>query len=233
MPARSRWSSQLKQPPEGIRNTKAAPKVRPSLLEQLVCNRAMPDRDPVATPFGTFTWNDPCWESEPVSAPVLGRAPVKVQIFDVEADDLLASDEVAALRRFLALPQERSAEIIPHLWRYYQDVLEAIGPEDITIISDPSKIWDHVQPRWVSLNRDEDGVVYISVESECDWEIEHGLQLVLQNGDRWVRVSDYSGHLTDGRAWGKRVLDEWMQDPNKTLPVRGSKDFNAARRDQK
>jgi hypothetical protein len=193
----------------------------------------MSERSFVSTGFGTFTWNDPCWESGPISVPLLGDAPLRIQIFDVEADDLLAPDEAAALRRLLALPRERSAEIVPHLWRYYQDILEAIGPEDIPAISDPSAIWSHVQPRWISLYRDEDGVVYVSVESECDWEIEHGLQLVLQNGDRWVRVSDYSGHLTDGRAWGKSVLDEWMKDPNKTLPVRGSEDFNAAKRDRK
>jgi hypothetical protein len=155
-----------------------------------------------------------------------------VQIFDVEADELLALDEAAALQRFLALPPERSTEIIPHLWRYYQDVLQAIGPEDMPEIAEPSSIWAHVQPRWASLNRDDDGLVYVSIESECDWEIEHGLQLVLQNGDRWVRVSDYSGHLTDGEAWGKSVLDEWMKDPNAKLPVRGSKDFNAAKRDR-
>lgn len=193
----------------------------------------MPNGSPLSTPFGAFTWNDPCWESEPISVPVLGNAPVRVQIFEVGAQELLASDEAAALDRFLALPEERSAEIVPHLWRYYQDVLDAIGPDDMPAIPDPSLIWNHVQPRWISLNRRDDGLVYVSVEGECDWEIEHGLQLVLQNGDRWVRVSDYSGHLTDGDAWGKSALDEWMKDPAETLPVRGSKEFNAAKRDRK
>jgi len=193
----------------------------------------MIEKSPVSTAFGTFTWNDPCWESEPISVPVLGGAPVRVQIFEAEATDLFAPDEAGALQRFLALPRERSAEIIPHLWRYYQDVLKAIGPEDMPEIAEPSDIWAHVQPHWISLGRGEDGLVYVSIESECDWEVEHGLQLVLQNGDRWVRVSDYSGHLTDGAAWGKSALDEWMKDPNAMLPVRGSEDFHAARRDRK
>ena len=193
----------------------------------------MIERSPAVTPFGTFTWNDPCWESDPISVPLFNGSTLKVQIFDRDADDLFAPREEEALQRFLSLPSERATETIPHLWRYYQDVFAAVGPPDIPRIAGPSKILDHAQPRWISLHQDENEVVYISIEGECDWEIEHGIQLVLQNGDRLVRVSDCSGHLTDGRAWGKRVLDEWMKDPSKTLPVRGSEDFNAARQDRK
>lgn len=108
--------------------------------------------------------------------------------------------------------------------------MESVGPPDIPEIAADSDIWDHVQPRFVSLDADENGTIYVNIEAECDWEIEHGLQLVLQNGDRSVRVSSYSGHLTDGRAYGRRVLDLWMDDPLATLPVRSLSEKLAARR---
>ena len=120
----------------------------------------------------------------------------------------------------MGLPQSYRKEILPHLWRYYQDEWENVGPPYVPAIAGPSAIWDHVQPRFISVEQDEQGVSYIDVEAECDWEIEHGLQLILQNGTRWVRVSPYSGHLTDGRAYDKPFLDDWIADPSKTLPVR-------------
>jgi len=169
--------------------------------------------------------------SEPISVPLFSGAEVRIQIFPERDgdEDFLQADQLEALQRFLALPEARSAEVTPHLWRYYQDIRASVGPPDIPEISDPSTIWLHVTPRFVTPEQDESGVVYISVEAECDWEIEHGLLLVLQNGERWVRVSDYSGHLTDGRAWGKRFLDDWMSDPSKSLPVRSVDELSEAK----
>jgi hypothetical protein len=47
----------------------------------------------------------------------------------------------------------------------------------------------------------EDGRVYLSVECECSWEIEHGLQLVFRDGRAISRIGPYDGHLTgDGDA---------------------------------
>ena len=173
---------------------------------------------------------DPCWESEPICVPLFAGASVTIQIFpEGETDEhILSEDESDVLGRFLSLPQTRSDEIVPHLWQYYQDIRARVDPDEIVNIPDPADIWKHVQPRSVSVNRDERGVPYIDIEANCDWEPEHGLQLVLQNGTRWVRVSDYSGHLTDGRAYGKRFLDDWIADPSKTLPVRSLDELLAA-----
>ena len=181
-------------------------------------------------PFGPFTWENPCWMSGPVPVPLFAGAAVRIQVFSEEnVERVLSEDEITVLQRFFALPQSRGAEIIPHLWRYYQDMWASVGPPDIPKIADASTIWDHVHPRFVSPDQDEDGIPYVIVEALCDWEIEHGLQLVLQQGTRRVRVSDSSGHLTDGRAWGKRFLDSWMADPARTLPVRSSDELSSAR----
>jgi len=139
-----------------------------------------------------------------------------------ERDDaeVLQPDEVEALQRFLALPQEHGLEVVPHLWRYYLDMWEMVGPPDIPEILDPSTIWSHVTPRSACVEHDEEDAPYVVVWAECDWEIEHGLQLSLREGQRWVRVSPYSGHLTDGRAYDPESLDDWIADPLERLPVR-------------
>ena len=37
---------------------------------------------------------------------------------------------------------------------------------------------------------------------ECEWEQEHGLQLVFRQGKKLTRVSDQDGHLTKADAYG-------------------------------
>src|SRR5262249_10938237 len=148
------------------------------------------------TALGPFEWDGAVWASAPIPVPLFGGVPVTICIFaESEGEDaVLSKDQVEALQKFLSLPQSRAAEIIPHLWAYYQELWHAVGPPELPGISEPTTIWRHVEPRWLLLERDEQGVVHLSIEGECDWEPEHGLQLVLQNGDRWVRVSDCSGH---------------------------------------
>lgn len=48
-----------------------------------------------------------------------------------------------------------------------------------------------------------DSVEALSIECECAWEPEHGLQLVFASGERLSRVSPYDGHLT----WASTVAD--------------------------
>ena len=38
------------------------------------------------TEFGPFTWDDPCWLSQPIPVPLFGGAPVQIQLFE-ERDD--------------------------------------------------------------------------------------------------------------------------------------------------
>jgi hypothetical protein len=184
-----------------------------------------------STPVGPFAWQGSCWVSEPVRVPLFGDTEVRMQVFTERENEVgLAEDEIEMLQRFLRLPRSHGEKIVPHLWRYYQDIRASVHAPDIPEISNPSTIWDYVEPRFISAEGDEQGVMYIVVEAECGWEIEHGLQLVLQEGTRWVRVSSYDGHLTDGRAWARRFLDDWIADPSKTLPVRGFEDLWEAKK---
>jgi hypothetical protein len=188
----------------------------------------------VRTEFGQFTWDGGAWVSEPIATPVFGDAPLHIQVFGSDADvTLLTEQEAEVLRRFFSLPRSHAEEIVPHLWQYYRELWDSVGAPDIIEIPDGADIWRHVQPRFVGVEERNDGLLYVSVEGECDWEVEHGLQLVLQRGERWVKVSSFTGHLTDGDSYGRSALDDWMADPSAKLPRRSLADKLAVRPDRR
>ncbi len=82
---------------------------------------------------------------------------------------------------------------------YYQDFLEAVGPEDMPVIKSPSEVLNYCQP--VNLNLDADDKnrsnTFITVELDCDWEIEHGMQWTVKNDNELVFVGAYDGVSID------------------------------------
>jgi hypothetical protein len=174
-------------------------------------------------PFGVLHWDEELgwWRSEPFPLPIFEGKAARVRIDPDQPDDAsapFAEDVIEAGRAFLSLQPNALDEVSDHAWAYYD--LMRRSWEDCPIIPAGSRIWGHVTPVGMSIERREDGCAFVSVECDCDWEPEHGLQLVAQNGVRWVRVSDFSGHLTDGAAYACDALDEWMKDPTAALPLR-------------
>ncbi len=88
--------------------------------------------------------------------------------------------------------------------RYYKD-FEQFWLEDRKVIKTADQRWTHVKPGkevWVSRRAYGDKGIYVSIECECDWEREHGLQLVLENGLTVNKLGTYHGHLTNADAFG-------------------------------
>ena len=76
------------------------------------------------------------------------------------------------------------------------------------LIRAPEDVWRHVQlgdELWVQ--RAQSGRWFVSIECECDWEPEHGLQLVLEDGARVTKVGPYDGHLTNAAAYADPTLE--------------------------
>ncbi|MFA1544590.1 DUF6985 domain-containing protein, partial [Actinomadura monticuli] len=46
-----------------------------------------------------------------------------------------------------------------------------------------------------------------SLECECDWEQEHGLQMVFRDVRTVTKIGPCDGHLTNSAAWGDDSLD--------------------------
>ena len=77
--------------------------------------------------------------------------------------------------------------------------IESVGEQDWNTAMaqcDPDKIWTFVHPRNVYLEYHEKSRrMNIVLARECDWEEEHGLQLVYRDGTTLVRMSERDGHL--------------------------------------
>jgi hypothetical protein len=91
--------------------------------------------------------------------------------------------------------------------------MEAWGFEDeeSEAIKEPKDIWEHVNlgdEALVGRRARGDRGVYISLECECDWEEEHGLQIVFKHGLKINKVGPYDGHLTNSDAYGDESLED-------------------------
>jgi hypothetical protein len=49
--------------------------------------------------------------------------------------------------------------------------------------------------------------VYVSVECECNWETELGLQVVFRDGATVTKMGPYDGHLTNAAAYADPALE--------------------------
>jgi hypothetical protein len=68
-------------------------------------------------------------------------------------------------------------------------------------------VWNHLTVGPEAIVQRDDRV-YVSVECECDWEPEHGLQIVFRDGRTVTKVGPYNGHLTNNSAYGRGDLDD-------------------------
>lgn len=82
---------------------------------------------------------------------------------------------------------------------FLDDVDDDEEYESLREIKDPNHIWNFIQPAdiYVSRRAYQEQDIYVQVACECDWEQEHGLQLVFRQGKKLTRISDNDGHLTE------------------------------------
>jgi hypothetical protein len=134
------------------------------------------------------------WVSKPFEIPYFDN--LKLQILFIEAEEkayLDAGD--AALQHFMQLTSKNRMEHSALLYPYYEAVLsyEYIQPFDLKSRED---IWNFVHPSEIKVDCYEN-VWYVCISCECDWEEEHGLQLVFTNGEKLTRVGGHDGYYTD------------------------------------
>ncbi|UQU67322.1 hypothetical protein COUCH_14080 [Couchioplanes caeruleus] len=154
--------------------------------------------------LGPVTRDDDAYLSEPVPVPVLGGGPCRFAVEGYDGDEA-PEDFHAAIRTFLANGPDVLRAAAPHIFAYYRDVMTHFSPgdEDYVEIAGPADVLGHVRPGAepvVSRDRYGDGRVHVSVECECAWEPEHGLQIVFRDGRTVSKVGPYDGHLTNGSA---------------------------------
>lgn len=151
------------------------------------------------------------WESELVAIPFFNNKRLKIIFMDFlpEEDSKFITEADDALRNFLKKKSDEKLEFSNLIYQNCMDFLNAIGYDEMDQplwnIKDKNEIWNFVDPNEIFISRrhrrDED--IYINITCECEWEQEHGLQLVFRKGKQLTRVSSQDGHITEADAYGK------------------------------
>lgn len=118
-----------------------------------------------------------------------------------------------AIAAFLTIDENALKRVESDIMSYYDDVLRSVGAEepDFPRISSPDDVWTHIRfgnEPIVCRRPYGDQRVYVSVECECDWEPEHGLQIVFKGGQTVNKVGPYDGHLSNADAFADPSLED-------------------------
>lgn len=152
---------------------------------------------------------DGWYRSEALTVPALGDATYYVLVNGYD-DDPAKEEFHAAIAAFLTIDESVLKAAAPAIFQYYQDVASEFTDASMPVsISRPDEVWVHIHPVEVAVERDSfrDRHVYVVVECDCDWEPEHGLQIVLQAGRVVTKVGPYDGHFTNAAAFDRDDLD--------------------------
>ena len=156
----------------------------------------------------SFGW----YYSQELEVKVLGGIWCRVTVEGYDEDPGKVDFHVA-IRNFLAADQSVLKEAEPFIYQYYRDMNSNWSPENdgyVRIVT-AQDVWAHIrlgkQPM-VSRRPYGDRMIYVSLECECDWEPEHGLQIVFKDGLKVNKVGQYDGHLTNSDAYADDSLEE-------------------------
>jgi len=127
------------------------------------------------------------------------KTPVDTPYLDTDLDEWVNLDKyVEAFDNFAQVDElyfKSSQDAVFALFKEYE---ETVDPSclDFTI-SDSESVWKYIDIDSVNLIYNaQDNTVYVQVSTDCDWDIEHGLQIVFKEGKTLSRVSS-----SDGEYW--------------------------------
>jgi hypothetical protein len=151
------------------------------------------------------------WASGEIAIPFFDGEKLTVTFTDFMPDDdeHFVREADAALISFLSLGREDRLALSNSIYKNCNEVVEVTDdeyiPEEIRAIKDETQVWDYVHPTEIYVTRrpKNDQDIYIQIACECDWEEEHGLQLVFRQGQKLTRVSSQDGQITEADAYGR------------------------------
>jgi hypothetical protein len=135
-------------------------------------------------------------------------------VFDAGEGALVHAEALGvALGNMLRLQASALAEVQHLVFQYCREMLDVYEPADrpAILVRRAEDVWQHVafgSEFHVSLRSegdDEDGI-YFSLECNCAWEPEHGLQIVIRDGLVVTKVGPFDGHLTNSDAFADHRL---------------------------
>ncbi|RYX82840.1 hypothetical protein EON73_04115 [bacterium] len=145
--------------------------------------------------LNSINYDSDFFESKPFPIPYFDNKELKVGFVEAKHQPYLDSAD-KVLENFIALSSVDKIKDSNIIYRYYSETLK-LGytiPLDIKTAKD---IWKFVTPTEIIIHWDENSDFYLCVSCDCEWEEEHGLQLVFKNGQNLTRASEHDGHFTD------------------------------------
>jgi hypothetical protein len=135
------------------------------------------------------------FESRPFPIPYFDNQELKIGFVEAKHEPyLVEADNV--LQNFLGLDKQNRIRDSQLVYHYYSETLKYgyTKPFEVSINSD---IWSFVYPKEIIVHWDENADFYLCVSCGCEWEQEHGLQLVFKDGKELTRASGHDGGFTD------------------------------------
>ena len=82
---------------------------------------------------------------------------------------------------------------------YYQDFVEWVDADDIPKVESSDKVFFYCYPTTMIFDYSEKypNDTFITVELNCDWEIEHGMQWTVKNNNEIIFVGPFEGVSID------------------------------------
>ena len=153
-----------------------------------------------------FGW----YRSKAIPVPLFGGQLCHILLENYVADTCKV-DFHNAIDNFLAATPSVLLAASESLFRYYKDFEVLCLEEGQQPIESIDDIWNHVQFGNEPIVRRRvhgDRGVYMSIECECTWEPEHGLELVLKNGQMVTKLGQYDGHLSNADAFDNPAFEQ-------------------------
>ncbi len=135
------------------------------------------------------------FESDPYPISYFDNKKIKIGFIEAKHEPyLIAADNV--LQNFLILDNQDKIKDSKLVFDYYSETLKYGYTSPLNII-DVADVWNFVYPSEVIVHWDENADFYLCVSCGCEWEEEHGLQLVFKDGKKLTRASGHDGSFTD------------------------------------
>lgn len=167
-----------------------------------------------STIIGTLFQNDQFddwWESELIAIPFFNKKPLRITFMGLvpESDLNFINEADQALKTFLAKKSSDRIELSELAYQNCMNFLNEVGYDEadkpLWEINEKREIWNFIYPQnmYVTRRNWRDKDIYIKVTCGCEWEQEHGLQLVFRQGKKLTRISDQDGHITEADAFDR------------------------------
>lgn len=147
--------------------------------------------------------------SRPLRLPMLGRDVTIVLVGFL--DDSAPTEFRDVVRNLLSRTRDTLLVASPDLQNYCSDINQFLDPEDELHVDDSSDLWKHVRfgnEVYIERRHHGDRKLYATIECGCEWEEEHGLQLILREGLAVTKLGTYDGHLSNADSYADSSLED-------------------------